>query len=424
MFPRTTTTSPLNATLFVISALALVLLLTSCKRKPEDLEVWRPSAAKNGLAKLNEWISSPEELMATRIRASEILLEEEFAYSVDLALEKCTPADKEIILATTVPLVLDWYKKNDATILSYQEGRSKQVVGKDGAFFLLKHVTREDQKKALEEVLVDWISGEYFVRDQMGKVKLNQIAELMGTRVAPPLLKALEDTKNNQRQLAGMLRKMNDPKISKEVALTLVKMSEGLMPDVHEDKDLEAALFEETHEAVVPYFIKIVPDDKIDAGYRSAALEQIKKIKGAASMPIFLNWVKNETELLRWVSVQAIAESNGKAGLGPIFANLPLKGTYGGEDDPEGFKGEAERLCTEEVKKSMEGTEPIFTSQLSSGRWPAQAISLCCLQFIGTKAARPEVEKLLGDKTPVPNWGEEVKTLGDLAKVTLDKLPN
>jgi hypothetical protein len=409
--------------LLLIAALIISIAIGACQRKPEDLEVWRPSAAKNGLEKLNEWISSPEELMPTRIRATEILLEEEFAYSVDLALDECTPADRETILAATVPLVTKWYETQDATIDTYQNNTSKQVLGKDGAFFLLKHVTKEDQKVGLEKLLIDWIGGEYHVRNQMGKIKLNQLADLLGVKVAEPLLSALKDKKNSQRELAKMLREMKDPKINKRVATTLVEMSQALLPDVHKDVDLQNAMMEETNEAVVPFFVKVVPDEAVDPEYRSVAIERIREIKGPASMGIYLKWVKTGSELLRWVSIQAIAESNGKAGLGPIFANLPLKGPYGGEDDPEGFKGEAERFCTEEVKKLMKNTEPVFINQLSKDKWPSKAISLCCLQFVGTNKARPAVKKLLKDKTPVPNWGEDVKTIGQLAKATLDKLP-
>jgi hypothetical protein len=206
------------------------------------------------------------------------------------------------------------------------------------------------------------------------------------------------------------------------VAQTLVEMSAALLPDVHKDVDLHNAMMEETHEAVVAFFVKVVPDETVDPQYRSGAIERIREIKGAASMGIYLKWVKTGDELLRWVSIQAIAESNGKAGLGPIFANLPLSGTYG-EGDPEGFKGESERFCTEEVKKLMKNTEPVFINQLSKGKWPGKAISLCCLQFVGTKKSRPAVEKILKDKTPIPNWGAEVKTIGQLAKVTLGKLP-
>ncbi len=404
----------------LILALALGLGLSACKRKPEDLEVWRPSKAKNGLEKLGLWIASPDELMPTRLRAAEILMEEEYAYSVDIALEKCSDADKQAILAHTVPLALGWYKTGDATVEAYQEARSKQVVGKDGAYFLLKHVTKAEDKEALEGVLIDWLTGDYFTRDQMGKVKLNQIAEMMGSRSAPPLLKALDDPKNGQTQLAQMLRAINDPAVKKDVALALVKQAEATLPTI--DKDLETALLEEDHEAVVPFFVKIVPMEEIDAELRSAAFERVRVIKGKASMPIFLEWVKNGSEILRWLAIQGIAETQGKAGLGPILASLPLKGTYG-EGDPEGFKGEAERFCSVEVKE-MKETEPVFIQQLESGSWPAKAISMCCLQFVGSAASRPAVEKLKDDKTEIPNWGSEVKTLGDLAAKTLEKLPN
>lgn len=413
-------------TLLFVTTLALTAL-AGCKMKydPEDLEIWRPSAAKNGLEKLSEWIADPGQKMPTRIRAAEILIEEEYAYAVGQSLDKAPAADRVTIMNALMPTIKEWYAKDDASIDNYNTNDSKKILAKDAAYELMRHGS-DEQKAAFRGFLLDWLQGGNILeRDQMGKVQLGELIELFGAEAAPPLLKALEDPQFNKAQIVSFLEKIDDADVKRKTAQSLVTQANKTMPKL--SPNLRAALILVKHEALVPLFVRVVPNEALPAEFRSTALERIKEIKGPASTPIFLNWIKNEGELLRWVSIQAVAESRGKAGLGPIFANLPTDKPYGG-DDPEGFKGDAERLCSEEVKKEMEGnkkekTEPIFINQLKNGSWPAKAISLACLQFVGTAQARPAVKALLKSKTPVPAWGEDVKTLGNLAKITLDKLP-
>ncbi len=420
-----TTTHRLRLPMLMMVALCLAAghLATGCKmkRNPEELEEWRPSKARNGLEKLQEWIADPGQKMPTRMRAIEILLEEEYALAVAEALKKAPEGDRVTMLGTIVPQLDKDYQTKDANIDTYSSGRSKQVKAKDALFYLLPVMTKAEDKEMVMGHLEDWMKGgHYHERDQMGKVNYQELIDVLGPRAAPPLLSALEDPKNQQAVLAKLLGSLKDPKVDKKVAQTLVMMANKSLPKL--DKDLEAAILQVKDEAVVPLFVRMVPNEAIDGGLRTTAVQRIQEIKGPSSMPIFLNWIKDQPELLRWVSVQAIAETRGKAGLGPILANLPTDKPYG-EGDEEGFKGEVERLCSEEVKKGMKDTEPIFIQHLSTGSWPAKAVSLGCLQFVGTKKARPAVEKLLKDKTEVPSWGADVKTLGDLAKATLDKLP-
>ncbi len=74
-----------------------------------------------------------------------------------------------------------------------------------------------------------------------------------------------------------------------------------------------------------------------------------------------------------------------------------------------------------EVKEEMKDSEAVFLHALKKGTPPARAVALRCLQEVGTKKSLPTVRRLVKDKTPIPAWGDE-KTLGALAKVTLEKL--
>ncbi len=412
--------------------LALVISLPSCKRKPEDLEVWRPSVAKNGKPKLTEWVGSSEELMETRIRAAEILLEEDEGLSVYLGLKEASEADRNTIMAALVAKLGTWCKAADATISNYEQRKSKQVMGKEGSFHLYKFGD-DSQRQVMEGCLVDWVNGgDFQIRDQMGAVKVLEIFELVGAKGAPGIFKAMENKLNSRAGLARELRKLKDPKIDKKLAEFLLEQAKAKKPEeLNPNGDIETALLETDHDAVVPFLVGIVTNDKVDGTLRTTAVERIKEIKGKTALSIFLKWVKEQPDLLRWLAMQAIAEVTGKGGLTPMLNAMPNKNDYGG-GDPKGFQQDAERFCVVEVRgdkgkdaknKGMKDTESIFINQIKRGKTPqAKALSLQCLQHVGTQKARAPVEALAKDKTELQAWGD-LKTLGALAQETLTKLP-
>ncbi|MBH24243.1 MAG: hypothetical protein CMH57_07300 [Myxococcales bacterium] len=399
-------------------SLSLLLVVSGCQRKPEDLEVWRPSRAKNGLDKLKEWIADDSEPMPVRVRASEILVEEDYAYALATSLEKASEGDRATIVAQLTPTILQWYNTQDATVEAYETNKSKQVIAKEGLYHLYKHAPPE-QKAQIEAALVDWLSKDLFVRNQMGTITVNQIAEALGPKGAEPLLKALADPNNQQHTIAADLRKIKDKAIDAKRVEVLTKMAESQLPKL--DKDLERAILEEEDASIAPLLVTIVDNDKVEPAVRDSAHLRIGKVQGKVqAMSTYITWVRKGPEGLRWISIQSIAEIQGKLGLTPILAALPEKGTYG-EGDPEGFSRDAGRLCQTEVKE-MKDTEPVFVKALSTGTTPAKAVALRCLQEVGTQAAaKAPVEKLVEDETPLPAWGE-TKTLGALAKETLGKL--
>ncbi len=410
----------------LIFALALGVSLGACKRKPADLEVWRPRVAKNGQEKLTQWVGSDSELLETRIRAAEILIEEDCAYSVKLGLDNANETDRAAIVKALVPIIHGWYEKDDATVDDYQRGSSKQVDAKEGAYQLLAHASGAD-RDLLEKDLVDWVGGgEFRIRDQMGNVKIEQIAEALGAPAHEALLKHLEDPENPQAALARILRKSKDPEIKRKTALALktaalkALSNTEVEPEKRLDKDLETAILEEEHEAIVPLFIRVVPDETLDPTLRTNAMDRISKIKGKAALPIFLGWIEKRPGDLRWLAVQGAAESGGKAALAPILNAFPAGGEYGG-GEKDGFSREAGRFCMVEVKEEMKDVEPILLTTLKSGTPPAKAVALRCLQEVGSAKAIPAVEALGDDKTSIPAW-DGAKTVGELATQTLEKL--
>lgn len=411
---------------FLAIILVVGIALGACQRKPEELEVWRPSVAKNGQEKLTEWVGSDKELLETRIRAAEILIEEDCAYSVKLGLDNANEQDRQAIVKSLVPTLHAWYETKDGSVDNYQRGDSKQVNAKEGAYQLLAHASGAD-REVLEKDLLDWVGGgEFRIRDQMGNVKIEQIAEALGAKAHEQLLGHLENPENPQATLARILRKSKSAEVKKKTALALKTAALKALADKEKpadkriDKDLETAILEEEHEAIVPLFVRIVPDETLDPTLRTNALDRIAKIKGKASMAIFLGWIEKKPGDLRWLAVQAAAESGGKASLARILKAFPAGGKYGG-GEADGFSREAGRFCMVEVKEEMKDVEPILLTSLKSGTPPARAIALRCLQEVGTDKAKPAVEALLKDKTPIPAWGDK-KTLGAIAQETFDKL--
>lgn len=408
----------------ILAGLLMVTTLVACKRKPEELEVWRPSAAKNGQEKLVQWIPSQDELMETRIRATEILLEEDLAYAAHEALKNATDEDRQTIIEAVAPQVQQWCDAKDATLENYNAGKSKQVIGKDAAFQLYP-LSKGGTQEKLGACILSWLSeGDYFDRDRMGNAKLLQIAEPLGAKAVDPLIAALgADARNPQTEIAKYLRGLKDPAVDKKATEALVKFARTQLPKI--DADTSTALLETEHEAVVPFLVELVPDESVDGALRTTSVERIKKIKGKASLPIFLDWVEKHPGNLRWLAAQAIAESQGKAGLAPLMSRLPDNDKYG-DGDPEGFMVEAQRFCLVEVKGSekepgIEGAAPILASQLRRGSVPARALALRCLQEVGSAQDAEAVQALTRSRDPLPAWGD-TKTLGDLAKETLTKL--
>lgn len=405
----------------VFLALGLLGVLGGCKRKPEELEVWRPSQTRNGQDKLTEWVGSSSELMETRVRAAELLIEEDLPYAVPKGLQGATPEDRKAIVEALAQKMGQGCKANDATVENYQANKSLQVRAKEGAFQLYP-LAEGSAKQTLEACLLDWLGGgEYHIRDQMGQAKMGQIAELLGPPAAPALIKALEaDERNPQSEIARILRNMKDPKVNKEAAQALAKLGKAKLPKI--DEDLKVALLECEDEAIVDFLAELVPNAQVDGDLRTTAVDRIQKIKGKAALPVFLRWVKEQPGDLRWMAAQSIAETQGKEGMAPLLNALPDDGKYG-TDDPGAFAREAERFCKVEVKEGeVKVTEDFFLAQLGRGSVAARALSIQCLQEVGTSKSRPALEALLEDKTPLDGWGD-VKLLGELAKKVLEKLP-
>jgi hypothetical protein len=168
--------------------------------------------------------------------------------------------------------------------------------------------------------------------------------------------------------------------------------------------------------------VKMVNDKAVDPNLRTTAHGRIGIILKQKSLPIYLKWVRESPGDLRWLSIQAIVENNGKAGIKPILMALPGDDKYGGDDAEAGFRTEVERFCKVDIKELSANSEPVFVAALDKAAVPGKALALHCLQHIGKASSRDKVSALLTDKSPLPAYGD-TKTLGELAKETLDKLP-
>ncbi len=412
----------------LISVLVALGFVWGCERKPEDLEIWRSS--EGGFEKLAEWAKSPSEPDAVRVRAIEILIEEDQVSDIMPLFEAMPdPATRTKFADAIYPSVEKMWALQDQPSLSedvkeqggqVKVGDSKSVVAKDVAFFMQPYASAK--KENYENILGEWMSKDQDLRTQLGATTLGQVMPRSGSKGLQSMLTWLETTaKPASVQRNVMEFAKDDPKIMGELATILVKRANEKHPDI--EGELEIALLENNHSNLMPYLEKAINDPAAPNKLKDGFMDAIVRIQGEKATPFFSEVVRKQTGLLRWVAAQRIIELRGKAGILVAANALPLEAdAYTAED----LKKETEFLCnfisTEMKEQGVDSIASELTRGLQSERWPVQVVSLRCAEIAKETAVKADVEKLSSSKTSLPGWGEAKMTVGQFASEVSAKL--
>lgn len=403
--------------------LILILLIPACKRKPEDLEVWRTS--KGGMEKLSEWAASAEEPLDVRVRATQILLEDRQEQRLPLILDRIeSPEVRATIVSGLVTTVDSMWATQDMPRLTDEikegggeiaVGDSKAVRAKDAAYILVPYANPEEKTK-LQKILADWLSTDHELRDQLGNANLAQILPRAGKEGLAHTATWLKETKT-PGTVARAIREHADDDLKAELAKIILARAEEAHPDI--DRELEIAILETEHDAIIPYLQRAIADPQTDHGLIDGAMNTMIKIQGERAAAYLGRIISEQHGLLRWVAANKIIDLRGEAGFISIANALPLEPDTYPVPAADSFKKDAEQLCnlfsTEMAKLGTQDVSQTLLRALQGNRWPAQALALQCTQTTRSAAIADAVNELRASRQPLPGWGE-TSTIGQLAQ--------
>lgn len=416
--------SPGNSTARMIALLLILLLLaTGCKRKPEDLEVWRTS--KGGIEKISDWAISPEESIEVRVRAAQILVEDRQEQRLPLVLDRIDdPQARAQIVSGLIKTIDTMWASQDMPRLTEDVKKgggeiavedSKAVRAKDAAYILHPYATQAEQAN-LEKILADWLSTDFELRDQLGTANLSQILPRAGKQGLANSITWLKETKT-PGTVARAIREKADDDTKAEIAKIIAARADEAHPDIN--REMESAILETQHEAIIPYLQRAIGDPQSDPGLIDGAMNTMIKIQGERAAAYLTRVISEQHGLLRWVAANKIIELRGEAGFVSIANALPLEPETYAVPAANSFKRDAEQLCnlfsTEMKKTGVKDVSQTLERVIQGNRWPAQALAMQCAKTTGTKSLAEPIAALRTNRQPLPGWGETL-TLGQLAQ--------
>lgn len=420
-----------------LAAIFGLLAGLGCERSPEEVEKWRN--AKGGMKKMKTWASSADEPMAVRVRAFQVLIEENSATMLGPALEetKDKAARAKLVDGGVSTITKMWEKqdipkldeKTEKTGGRVKVGASQAVVAKDAAYYLKPYASGEKAEK-LEGILADWLSQDWALRNQLGKTNLGQILPRAGAKGLEHTMTWLEETEKPYK-VASLLREKGDDEIKKRVAEIVVKRAEAEHPDVSDS--LLAAVVSSKSDAVVPYLKKAIEDPKSSAKIVDQCMEALKQIEGERATTFFSKLIREQKGKLRWAAVNDLVSVRGKGGILSAATSLPLEKETYAHPDEDSFKKDAKWFANFVVSEMKDaGVSTISNTlirALNSERWPAQVLGLATAQGAHKKDLMGDghdkvleaVKNLTSSREKIPGWGEE-KRIGEFAHDIADVL--
>jgi hypothetical protein len=426
-------------TRFRLFAVALAVGLVAglgCERTPEDVEKWRN--AKQGMEKMQEWASNPNEPMPVRIRALEVLIEEHSPTNLEPTLEDIDGEARQKLVTAGAERVKKMWEAQELPTIDEETDKkggkvqvkqdAKPIKAKDAAYYLIP-AAKGNNKKTLQGILDEWLSTDWELRDQLGKTDLTQLLARASQEGAKHLLEWLKKTDDPSR-VASMLRE-NTNGLEDQMAKILRKRAEETHPDV--SPSLLSAIVNSESDEIVPYLKMATRDSKSSPKLIDQAMEAIKDIQGPRSVNFFTALISEDKGKLRWAAVNDLIAIRGKGGILSAATALPLeKDTYA-YPDADSFKTDAEWFANFVVGEMKDADVSTISSTLvralESERWPVQVLGLTTARAAhqkdllgeGTDEVRKTVQKLTSSRTDVPGWGES-KRVGEIAHTTADIL--
>ena len=408
----------------IIALCAVSLLVLGCERKPEDLEKWRN--AEGGMEKMQQWAKSSEEPLPVRKRAVQILVEEGESNELPALLDdvKDEQVRAELVGAVIPAIEKMWAKQDFPTQKEVEEsggrlkvGASKAVQAVDAAYFLQPYATGEGKQK-LEAILADWISKDHELRDQLSqRTTLGQILPRAGDKGFEGMMTWFASTQKPSI-VARTIRKYADDATKDKFAKVVMERANKEHPDL--SKQMQVVIVETNSKELLPYLERIIKDESSPGPLADAAMDAYVRIQGPLATGFLGELVKNRQDRMRSTAFTRLLELRGEPGLLQAVNALPLEtdaypteGRYTLENDSKYYCNIAE---SELKKQGVEDIKPIMERMLKMNRWPAQVIALRCVETNKWSDLKPQVAELEESDQPVPGWGEEGTTVGDIAE--------
>jgi len=422
----------------LILSLATAVLFGGCERSKEDLENWRN--AKRGMEKMQTWAASPDEPMEVRIRALEIMVEQ---YNPSTASETLKQVDdkedRSKLEKGIVDKVESMWKTGDyptvdklrqemgvdtgadqlsfeiplpgpGQVQSFYEG----VKAKDAAFHLIQTVQQKKQKERLQNILADWLSKEWRLRNQVGKVTLAQIVPYAGPEGEKHAMKWLQQT-DDFSTVSRALIDNGDDELRGKVTDVLVERAREQTPEVS-DK-LAAAIIKAEHPNAIPFLKEAVQKGYFSPTLMDGSMDSIRKVEGPKSTDFFVGLIETRTGPLRWAAVNDLILARGKSGVLSAAFSLPLDAEEYASTDEGRFQDDANwfgNFVASEAENWDGDLNSTVTRLLESERWPARVLGLAVVQSAELTELKSKVESMSGDSQTIPGWKEQ-KTVGALA---------
>lgn len=412
----------------ILFALATLTLAVGCERSPEDLEDWRN--AKGGVDKLEGWATSEEEPEDVRIRAIEILVEDNHFNNLNSALEDIEDDElRHKMVASAADIVEEKWEKQDMPDMdddskedgTVEVGQSQSVEAKDAAYYLYPHAD-EETKEVFEKILAEWISDDWELRDQLGRTTLAQVTPYAGDEGRDNLLNWLEETPRPDKATETIQKHTGD-KTQEKAAKVLLERAKDEYPNLSEE--MQVALFKYEHEALSPFLKEIVEDEEATPQLIDRAMNALVRNEGDRSAPFFSDLVKERQGTLRWVSATRIIEVMGKPGFSNVASSLPVETDAYDTEEEGALTEDVTYFCnmyhTEMDKEDVSSVSDQLEKGLESSRWPARMLAIQCARNFEADELKEGIEELTSDDQQLPNW-DEPTTVGDLAEETLEAL--
>ncbi|MFB6375485.1 MAG: hypothetical protein ABEN55_20745, partial [Bradymonadaceae bacterium] len=157
-----------------VLALATVFVAgLGCERSPDDVERWRD--AKGGMEKMQEWATSSSEPMPVRVRAVQVIIEENAPTILEPTFKKISDKNaRQKLVSGGVETIQKMWDKQDMPTMdeTTKSGKvkikkSKSVQAKDAAYYL-QPFAKGKTKAKLESILAEWLSEDWKLRNKLG----------------------------------------------------------------------------------------------------------------------------------------------------------------------------------------------------------------------------------------------------------------
>lgn len=419
---------------WLVAVLVLASFSMGCERKPEDLEKWRN--AEGGMEKMIGWAKSSKEPMPVRVRAVQILIEQDKSGDLQQLFDKMKDEGVRTQLVDgAVPTIEAMWKKNDYPKMDKETqekggqikvGESESVKAKDAAYYLQPYAKGESKAK-LEAILGEWLTAshetEFQLRDQLGRTTLGQILPRAGDKGFAGMMSWFREAKK-PGNIARKIREHADDETKEKFAKVVAERAEKDHPELSDE--MRVVVLETESDVILPYLEKAIKDPNSPPALADDAMDAYVRIQGPKATGFLSKLVTEDKGLMRSVAFTRLIELRGTAGVLQAINAMPLEVEGYATEGKYTLDAETKYYCniikTELAKKDVKDPKPTIERMIGFNRWPAQLVAARCIEFNKWSDLKPKVEALAESEQVVPGWGEEETTLGDIAEEIAGKL--